>query len=279
MLIMKKMIFKKITVIMFAIALFAASSTNVVFAKDISSDLQNGNSSNSVCFNGNEFDKSSLSSKTTDWLDWFNNLSPESQAMVSYTPNDLQKNTMQIDSKESVLADLDAELDGISAKIARLSLMPIGGGEPVYNPNYWNESSRIKKANCYAYALQVLCSTDMKLQPGQIAGKQFQSLTTSSIITAAQADAPYIKSSISATTYSAKPTSKQYKIALVIAPNTDYHWYIQNSNGYWSHKPGWTKVTNVDASGNSITDPMTCNRNYGSLNYSSWCGYYMVTKN
>lgn len=26
-------------------------------------------------------------------------------------------------------------------------------------------------------------------------------------------------------------------VALVIAPGIDYHWYKQDSDGYWSHKP------------------------------------------
>lgn len=46
-----------------------------------------------------------------------------------------------------------------------------------------------------------------------------------------------------------KPGAKEYKVALVIAPGLDYHWYIQNKDGYWSHKRGLSKVTNVDADG------------------------------
>ena len=64
----------------------------------------------------------------------------------------------------------------------------------------------------------------------------------------------------------------------MIAPNKDYHWYIQNSDGSWSHKRGSTQVTNVDASGKRIYNPKYCNRNYGSLNYSTFCGYFMVTR-
>lgn len=58
---------------------------------------------------------------------------------------------------------------------------------------------------------------------------------------------------------------------------TDYHWYIQNRDGYWSHKRGLEEISNLDASGKKITDPQTCNRNYGNnFNYSVFCGYYLV---
>ena len=67
---------------------------------------------------------------------------------------------------------------------------------------------------------------------------------------------------------SERPGSGEYKVVLVIAPNRDYHWYVLNTNGYWSHKRGHSRVTNVDASGKRITNPQTCNRNYGNLNYS-----------
>ena len=74
-----------------------------------------------------------------------------------------------------------------------------------------------------------------------------------------------------------KPGKKEYKVALVIAPGKDYHWYQQNKDGYWSHKRGLTQASNVDASGKKIKNPKTCNRNYGNdLNYSNFCGYYMV---
>ena len=33
-----------------------------------------------------------------------------------------------------------------------------------------------------------------------------------------------------------------YAVLLVIWPNRDYHWYRQDADGTWSHKPGSTKV-------------------------------------
>ena len=60
-------------------------------------------------------------------------------------------------------------------------------------------------------------------------------------------------------------------------PDTDYHWYRQNADGTWSHKPGITEVINVDASNNIIFDPEICNRNDGYFDYSVFVGYYAVS--
>ena len=68
-----------------------------------------------------------------------------------------------------------------------------------------------------------------------------------------------------------KPGQGWY-VALVIWPGTDYHWYRQDKVGCWSHKPGQTAARNVDNSGNSISDPKTCNRGP----YITFCTY-MVT--
>ena len=125
----------------------------------------------------------------------------------------------------------------------------------------------------------VLKTTEGKLQPGDPSGKRYTSLTKSAIEKAVKADGPYLGSGreITNSSKNATPGKNQYKVALVIAPNSDYHWYVQNRDGYWSHKQGYLKVSNVDASGKKITDPQSCDRNYGSgLNYSTFCGYYLV---
>lgn len=40
----------------------------------------------------------------------------------------------------------------------------------------------------------------------------------------------------------------------------DYHWYRQNPDGTWSHKPGKTEVRDWDYDGNPILDPEHSNR-------------------
>ena len=67
-----------------------------------------------------------------------------------------------------------------------------------------------------------------------------------------------------------------YKVALVIAQNSDYHWYRQNSDGTWPHKPASQNVRKVDYNGEIIYNPSTCDRRSGRINCSLFCGYYQI---
>ena len=58
-------------------------------------------------------------------------------------------------------------------------------------------------------------------------------------------------------------------VALLIWPNSNFHWIRKDKNNYWSHKPGGTSVRNVDNNGEKITDP-------SKSDFSPWtdfCGY------
>ena len=72
------------------------------------------------------------------------------------------------------------------------------------------------------------------------------------------------------------------KIAIVVDKDEDYHFYRQDSNGMWSHKPGGTAVTDKDADGRPIYDPKLTNRNYdgkgSKLNYDIFCSYFCVPR-
>ena len=72
------------------------------------------------------------------------------------------------------------------------------------------------------------------------------------------------------------------KIAIVVDPDEDYHFYRQDKNGLWSHKPGGTAVTNKDASKRPIYDPALANRDYtdknGRLDYDQFCKYLCVPR-
>ena len=62
------------------------------------------------------------------------------------------------------------------------------------------------------------------------------------------------------------------RVALVMAPGYDYHWYRKGRNGYWTHKPGGTPATNIDNSGNLIPDPRTADRGV----YTQFCTFMVV---
>ena len=112
--------------------------------------------------------------------------------------------------------------------------------------------------------------TNTFAQPGRAAGQQYASLSCADVTTAAIADG------LSSVNSPDDCPVGECPVALVVDPGTDYHWYRRNANGFWSHKPGGTDATTVDASGNAISNPQTADRDYGFLNYSDFCGYFCV---
>jgi sarcosine oxidase delta subunit len=65
-----------------------------------------------------------------------------------------------------------------------------------------------------------------------------------------------------------------HRVALVLAPDFDYYWYRQDTDGSWSHNRGCTAATNVDESNNPISDPSLADRGP----YTDFCGYFCVYK-
>jgi hypothetical protein len=84
------------------------------------------------------------------------------------------------------------------------------------------------------------------------------------------------------TTFKARCPRDKSKIALVVHPGEDYHFYRQDSDGWWSHKDGANKVKRFDADGKPIWNPKTAARDYrpnGSfLNYTDFCGFYCAPR-
>ena len=82
--------------------------------------------------------------------------------------------------------------------------------------------------------------------------------------------------------FTEKCPARTSKIALVVDADQDYHFFRQDNNGMWSHKPGGTPVTDKDADGKVIYDPKLANRNYNeknsTLNYDVFCSYMCVPR-
>jgi hypothetical protein len=133
---------------------------------------------------------------------------------------------------------------------------------PAYQPAFWNVYSDIlRNNNCYNYSNNK--RTDTFAQPGRASGQMYTALTCAAVEPAAVADG--IVKLVGTDCEDGKN-----KIALVVAPDMDYHWYRMDSNGYWSHKPGGTAATNLDNSGNIITNPETADRGA----YTDFCCYF-----
>ena len=148
------------------------------------------------------------------------------------------------------------------------------GSELEYNPDKWNMDSKIRNTNnCYTYALGTpLKTVDSKPQPGYASSfNHIKKYSCKDFQKRLKKDVPssYME------TFDNPCLPGFYKVFLTYGAD-DYHWYRQDKNNYWSHKPGSTDVTNVDASGNLITNPELANRKYESLDYNVPCFYSCI---
>lgn len=136
---------------------------------------------------------------------------------------------------------------------------------PAFEPWYWNDNGVIQNNNnCYNYSNNK--RTDTYAQPGLASGNMYSSIDAVEVSDGAISDG------LEPTTAGATSPDGKTKIALVIWPGVDYHWYRQDSNGLWSHKIGWDVAKNTDESGALITNPETADRD----NYTEFVGYFFT---
>lgn len=200
-------------------------------------------------------------------------------------------------------------------------------GSPVaYEPAKWNQSSAKLTTNCYAYMLnnQFIphdsSITDPApnyytsfMQPGQSVigttydGDYVPALEKEDFESPPNTILEYVGYDAEVYGFTFEPIGRDgicpsgtYKVALVLSVYEedtvskygtpmayDYHWYRQNPDGTWSHKPGRSNVINTDYSGNVIYDPELADRDTQShisqdgerkyLDYELFIGYYYVT--
>jgi hypothetical protein len=140
---------------------------------------------------------------------------------------------------------------------------------PDYQPAQWNDADGIQyNNNCYNYACDL--QTGTFAQPGRASGNMYAALDCVEVGDGAVSDG-------------LRPVDCDrgcgcreccHKVALVIWPGRDFHWYRLDRTGRWSHKPGVTPASDVDNIGNPIADPRTANRGP----YTVFCGCYCVCK-
>ena len=193
------------------------------------------------------------------------------------------------------------------------ALLPKSGAEPPYAPARWNGDKNGREThNCYAYFLQDFEERNLEAnnsfpQPGAYALSNKNTMKPQASLTrrplffnavdrqgvvvlrkmpdsspyrceqvraAVLADNPHI--------YSARRSERcaptHYKGFFAVdsnADDSDYHFWIQNSDGTWSHKPGEENVRATDSDGNAIFDPLLSNRG----RYDTACGYFCVPAN
>lgn len=154
---------------------------------------------------------------------------------------------------------------------------PLSGSELEYNPHLWNDNDKIKTThNCYTYALgKIVPGLKSKAQPGYASG--FNHINDDEyeckyFFDRLKKDVPanYIGQ------FDKSCIPGFYKVFLALDPKNDYHWWRHNKDGYWSHKPGSTEVTDIDSDGKKIKNPLIANRKYDTLNYYKPCFFACV---
>ena len=159
-------------------------------------------------------------------------------------------------------------------------LSPLSGSEPPYEPSKWNNNENIKKNhNCYAYALnEIVPSRADKPQPGYFSGYQQMKdadYKCENFYNRLKKDVP----SLYLTNFDKPCKQGHHKAFIALDTNqadTDYHFYRQDDNQLWSHKPGRREAVNVDASGKKIKNPVKANRKYEYFNYSTPCFFFCI---
>ena len=194
----------------------------------------------------------------------------------------------------------------------------LSGYEPEYEPKNWSDPYVEGSHNCYSYFLNrqvkavkekcneiclksykddALCPkdnsdcTDLKPQPGDfdLIKNTGSDKTKQRIYKCPNMQKKILNDNptLIPVAFNIKCPNKYYKGAMVVDPDNTYHFYRQNNKGTWDHKPGISKITDIDANGNKIYVPHFANRDYSNnknddddaINYKHFCGYYCVPDN
>ncbi len=175
---------------------------------------------------------------------------------------------------------------------------PLTGDEPAYVPDRYNANPLVRDThNCWSYGMDVVDPTLLtqcagkKLatcdplyhQPGGVNGLTrildfADKRTCPTMDRLIRSDVPEIRR----TTFKARCPRGSSKIAMVMHPGEDYHFFRQDADGWWSHKDGANPVKRYDAEHLPVWNPKTAARDYrpvGSfLNYRDFCGFYCVPR-
>lgn len=164
---------------------------------------------------------------------------------------------------------------------------PLSGSESPYQPEKYNKYKGIREShNCYAYATGFYnlprekgCTKEScpisYPQPGLAGGypkwSKVDGKRCPDLIARIMGDIPQMKPS----TFTKRCPRGMRKIVPVVAPKDDYHFFMQDKDGQWSHKPGATEVTRLDSEKRPIYDPQLASRS-GGINYTDFCGYWCI---
>jgi hypothetical protein len=154
---------------------------------------------------------------------------------------------------------------------------PIGGQQKTplchfevraFEPEFWNEPSRVLHNNCYNYATNR--RTDSYAQPGRGNNSYIRTRDCAGVSDAALADGLRRRGDCCGD--DEKP---RWLVALALdLIGEDFHWYRLHEEGFWGHKLADYPASNLDSAGRVIYNPMHCDRGV----YTEFCGYFYVPK-
>jgi len=148
---------------------------------------------------------------------------------------------------------------------------------PLSGPVKWNSPNIKQNHNCYSYAFNQINPTRKgKAQPGYFSGFNHiedNEYNCQSFYQRLKKDNP----SLYLTSFE-QPCVKGFNKGFIAIDDKkddqDYHFYRLDKNKKWSHKPGRTEATKVDASGSEIDNPLTANRDYQYFAYKKPCFFF-----
>jgi hypothetical protein len=144
---------------------------------------------------------------------------------------------------------------------------------PKHEIAWWNDGGQKQhNNNCYNYSTNY--RTDTFAQPGKASNAMYTSLSGCTVAASQKSakSGAVADCLIDTPLANNKCPGEGHLVALVIAPNFDYHWYRKGPDGKWSHKPGGTSATLLDNAGNPISDPRTASRGP----YTQFCTFMKV---
>lgn len=115
------------------------------------------------------------------------------------------------------------------------------GNQPIppnYNPDEWKG----KKFNCYAYAMRICMDLDAyNIIPGFISRGKANDYRDTKEYTLKyfKEDCKALELQLFPTDLEEEINENEYKIAVYVNPDYDFHFARQDSNGEWSEKNGW----------------------------------------
>lgn len=201
----------------------------------------------------------------------------------------------------------------------------LSGYEPDFNPSKWKDPYIEGSHNCYSYFLnkqvkavsekcQSICKkknsnnnggnknannncpntdndcTDLKPQPGDFSliKKRGNDSSKERVYKCPNMEAKILADNkvLIPVDFKTKCPKNYYKGAMVVDPEHTFHFYRQDKDGMWSHKPGISPISRVDADKKPIYVPHFANRNYekdnndpeDQINYTDFCGYYCIPR-